>query len=165
MIWAQDLQDVIGYRGGIPWELPEDLRHFVKLTRGSTVIMGRHTWESLPSRPLKGRKNIVVTSRGLRIPRISYDEEIVGTAHSLRDALQGVTTQDAWIIGGSQLYLEGLPYASRVYKTVLDNYVVGDTFAPILNLQEWQCRTQTDWRLSPRQGIHYRFEEWERIND
>ena len=63
LIWAQSPSGVIGRAGGIPWRLPEDQARFKELTLGHTVVMGRLTWESLPSkvRPLPGRRNVVVT--------------------------------------------------------------------------------------------------------
>ena len=64
MVWAQARGGVIGADGGLPWHLPEDLALFRRLTTGSTVVMGRCTWESLPERfrPLPGRHNVVLTS-------------------------------------------------------------------------------------------------------
>ena len=58
---------VIGYRGGLPWRLPSDLKRFRSMTMGKPIIMGRKTWESLPHKPLPGRENIVITrQRGYR---------------------------------------------------------------------------------------------------
>ena len=64
LIWAQARNGVIGADGALPWRLPEDLALFRELTTGSTVVMGRRTWESLPERfrPLPGRTNVVLTS-------------------------------------------------------------------------------------------------------
>ncbi len=63
LIWAQGRNREIGESGVLPWQVPEDLAHFAALTRGCPVVMGRHTWESLPerNRPLPGRENIVLT--------------------------------------------------------------------------------------------------------
>ena len=65
LIWGQADDGVIGADGTIPWHLPEDMRLFRALTWGSTVVMGRLTWESLPERmrPLPGRDNVVITRR------------------------------------------------------------------------------------------------------
>src|SRR5512147_1246059 len=69
---------VIGARGELPWRLPEDLRHFKKLTLGHPVIMGRRTWESL-GKPLPGRENIVVTRRaGFAAPGASVATSLAG---------------------------------------------------------------------------------------
>ena len=62
-IWAQNLMGLIGDGKSMPWHVPEDLQHFKKLTLGSPIIMGRRTWESLPVRPLPGRKNLVLSRR------------------------------------------------------------------------------------------------------
>lgn len=62
-IWAQSLDGVIGDGAGMPWHLPEDLKHFKEITFGHPIIMGRRTWEALPMRPLPGRPNHVVSSR------------------------------------------------------------------------------------------------------
>ena len=71
MVWAQAHGGVIGADGGLPWHLPEDLALFRRLTMGSTVVMGRRTWESLPERfrPLPGRTNVVLTSDPAGRPR------------------------------------------------------------------------------------------------
>lgn len=62
-IWAQTRDGIIGRNGTMPWHVPEDLKHFQRTTAGKPVIMGRHTWESLPEtyKPLSGRVNIIVT--------------------------------------------------------------------------------------------------------
>lgn len=62
-IWAQTAKGIIGGDEGIPWNIPEDLTHFREATMGSPVIMGSTTWESLPSKPLAGRENYIVSSR------------------------------------------------------------------------------------------------------
>ena len=63
LVWAQTSDGVIGKDGDMPWHLPEDLKHFTRLTTGHPVIMGRKTWLSFPDkyRPLPGRTNIVIT--------------------------------------------------------------------------------------------------------
>ena len=63
LIYARAANGVIGKDNTMPWHLPEDMAHLKDPTRGSAVIMGRKTWDSLPERfrPLPGRSNIVVT--------------------------------------------------------------------------------------------------------
>ena len=55
---------VIGCGMKIPWHISEDFKHFKRTTLGGVVAMGRRTWESLGGRPLPGRENVVLTSRG-----------------------------------------------------------------------------------------------------
>lgn len=134
LIWAQARGGVIGRDGAMPWHLPEDLAHFKRTTLSHPVIMGRRTWDSLPPRfrPLPGRVNIVVT----RQP----DWQAAGArrASSLHEALQWCEPAErAWIIGGAQIYAQGLPLADELVVTEIDAEVEGDAFAPAIG-PEWQ---------------------------
>jgi dihydrofolate reductase len=97
-IWAQDLGRVMGcVDGSIPWRVPADLRHFKKLTRGGTVVMGRRTADTL-GRPLPGRRNVVVTSAGTYRPgwTVLSEPPMVRT-------LAGYDPSATWCIGGAVL--------------------------------------------------------------
>lgn len=134
LIWAQAQDRVIGQGGDIPWQVPEDQANFRRLTKGSAVIMGRATWDSLPERfrPLPDRLNVVLT----RDPAWSADGAVV--AHSAKQALQEAlkSTPDVWVIGGGAVYAEFLPSAERLVVTEVDLSVPGDTFAPAIGA-EW----------------------------
>lgn len=114
---------VIGRDGTIPWSIPEDLHHFRDLTMGSTVIMGRRTYEDI-GQPLPGRMNIVVSGK------LHLTGENLITVPSLDDALAAVTTPDVFIIGGAALYREALPRADILYLTEIDAEIDGDTHFP-----------------------------------
>ena len=134
MIFARSANGVIGNNNALPWHLPEDLVHFKKLTLGCPVIMGRKTWESLPTRfrPLPGRTNVVITRQA--------DWQAAGaqSAGSLTDALAICQPAgDVWIIGGAQIYAQALPLAHRIEVTHIDKTYDGDAFAPTLGSQ-WQ---------------------------
>ncbi|WP_347057526.1 dihydrofolate reductase [Blastococcus sp. HT6-30] len=124
LIWAQARDGVIGADGGLPWHLPEDLALFRQLTTGSTVVMGRRTWESLPERfrPLPGRRNVVLTSD----PAWSADG-----AHRAA-SVEAVLAEHhpCWVIGGGEVYAAFLPHADRLVITDVDVHVAGDTWAP-----------------------------------
>ena len=162
MIWAQARGGVIGAEGGMPWHLPEDLAHFKATTAGCPVIMGRATWDSLPSRfrPLPGRRNIVVT----RDRRWSADGAVV--VHSAEDALAaasaggGAATAappgEVWVTGGAQIYAALLPYADVCVVTDIDTDVRGDTVAPALGAQ-WTEADVSGWKTSGESGLRYRF--------
>ena len=125
---------VIGRDNTIPWDLPEDRKHFVQVTRGHAIIMGRLTWDSL-GRPLPKRRNIVVS----RKPDLQLEgAEVVG---SLQAAIALAREQDSEprVIGGGQLYAEALPLTTRIYLTLLDDAVEGDSYFPELDPDEWQC--------------------------
>lgn len=156
LIWAQARDRIIGADGVMPWHLPEDLEHFRELTSGGVVVMGRRTWESIPSRfrPLPGRENIVVT----RQERWSTEGALI--AHSLDDALAlGRSTQSVrnpmWIIGGGTLYAQARSVAHRAEITEIDLTVAGDTRAPILD-ESWTANPG-EWLSSPSTVLRYRF--------
>jgi dihydrofolate reductase len=127
---------VIGRDNKIPWDLPEDRKHFVQVTRGHAIIMGRLTWESL-GRPLPNRRNIVVSRQSDLADRITGAE----VANSLENALALArqTDPEPRLIGGGQLYAEALPQATRIELTILDEEVPGDSYFPELNASEWHC--------------------------
>jgi dihydrofolate reductase len=151
LIWAQARDRVIGVDGGIPWHVPEDAAHFRDITMGSTVVMGRRTWDSLEPRfrPLPGRRNVVVTRDR------SWAAEGAETMHSLDEALADF---DGWVIGGAQLYNESIDRADRLEVTEIDLTVDGDTRAPAIDAS-WQLTPETadaPW-LTSRAGPSYRF--------
>ena len=155
LIWAQADGGVIGADGALPWHLPEDLKLFRTLTWGSTVVMGRKTWESLPAafRPLPGRENVVLS----RAP--GFEAEGAAVAHSVAEVLEATT--DAWVIGGAGVFAAFLPYAERVVRTEVDLDVVGDVVAPTLG-PEWQLEQYEPldgWATSTT-GLRYRVGEF-----
>ena len=89
---------IIGIKGKLPWQIPEDLKHFKTLTTGKTVLMGQNTWESLPEkfRPLPGRKNVVVTRQaGYPVP------PDVERFYDLDEALAAHADNDLMVMGGA----------------------------------------------------------------
>jgi dihydrofolate reductase len=130
LIWAQARDRVIGAGGRLPWRLPEDLALFRERTTGSTVVMGRRTWESLPERfrPLPGRTNVVLTHD----PAWSADGAV--RAGSVADVLGA--HDPLWVIGGGAVYAAFLPSADLLVVTDVDLEVAGDTRAPEIG-SEW----------------------------
>jgi dihydrofolate reductase len=157
--WAQAANGVIGRDGTIPWHLPEDMAHFRELTRGSTVVMGRRTWDSLPPRfrPLPGRRNVVVTRDR------SWRADGAEPAFSVADALRA--DGEVWVIGGAEIYRAALPLADVAVITELRESFDGDTLAPALDAS-WRL-TSTEpaegWHCS-RGGLHYRIRRYARAS-
>lgn len=157
LVWAQARNGVIGAGNKLPWDLPEDLEFFKAQTMGDTVIMGRLTWDSLPekSRPLPGRRNIVITRQndweapGAE-PAPSVEEAIrMARCHGEpRMHAQGLI----WVIGGGSIYRQALPLASFISATVIDIEPAGDTFAPAL--PDWKLE-RGQWERS-KTGLRYR---------
>lgn len=148
LVWAQAANGVIGKDGTLPWQLPEDLKHFRALTQGATVLMGRRTWESLPPRfrPLPGRRNLVLSHTR---------QEGVETFGDLAQALTAVSG-DVWVIGGAAVYRAALPVADRIVVTEIQESFDGDTFAPEVGRAP---DSVAPWQESST-GLHYRFVTW-----
>ena len=123
---------IIGAKGELPWRLPEDLKHFKRLTMGHPVIMGRRTWESLKG-PLPGRENIVVTrNRG-------YEAPGAAVASSLEGALALCAGEAVvFVIGGSTLFDESLPIAAGLVITEIHKDFEGDTWFPQYDRSRWK---------------------------
>lgn len=153
LIWAQGHDRQIGVGGTLPWHLPEDLAHFRQVTRGSAVVMGRSTWESLPQayRPLPGRRNVVLS----RDP--DYRAPGADVTSSLREAMDG----DVWVIGGGAVYAAAMGFADELVVTHVDSRVPGDTFAPVIG-PEWGAGP-SPW-LTSSSGLRYRFSRYTRTS-
>jgi dihydrofolate reductase len=132
LVVAASTNNVIGSDGGLPWHLPDDLRHFKRLTTGNPIVMGRRTFESI-GRPLPDRRNIVMT----RDPDyVAPDCDVVS---SVREALELVEDADeVMIIGGGQVYRDFLPHADRIYLTRVQADVEGDTYFPDIDEAGWR---------------------------
>jgi dihydrofolate reductase len=161
MAWARSRDGVIGADGALPWHLPEDLRLFRALTLGSTVVMGRRTWDSLPPRfrPLPGRRNVVLST--------TLDPAAAGVdvVRSIEEALAvgQAVGRDLWVIGGGAVYAAFLPHAAEVVVTEVDVRPAGDTTAPELG-PEWLPAERfpaTGWAESSG-GLRFRVALWQR---
>lgn len=131
IVVAYDTLRGIGKDNDMPWRggVPSDMRHFVALTSGETVIMGRNTYESI-GRPLPKRRNIVLSRKALAIAGVEV-------AASLSDAL-ALSPGDVYIIGGQQVYQESLQIADRIYATEIDATFATDTSFPDIDVtHEW----------------------------
>ena len=131
MILAVSPEGVIGLHGGIPWRHPGDMRRFARVTRGSTVVMGRLTWESMKGRPLPHRRNLVVTSRPL---------EGVETFPSLASAL-AASEGPVWLIGGRAIYEEGMRLCDVIDVTYVPDHIdhPDAVRAPGIDPAEWDA--------------------------
>jgi uncharacterized protein len=132
LIAAMAQNRVIGRAGLIPWKVPGEQLFFKRTTLGHTVIMGRKTFESI-GRPLPGRTNVVISRRTDMRP------EGCLMAQSLQAALQlcPAGEDEAFIIGGGQLYAAALPITDRIYLTVIPLAVDGDAFFPEIPAAEF----------------------------
>ena len=115
MIYAVSPEGVIGLHGQIPWRHPGDMRRFKRVTTGTTVIMGRATFDER-GKPLPGRRNIVVTSRPLEVPGVER-------AASVDAALALASDSDVWFIGGARIYAEATSHVDIIDVTFVPDHV------------------------------------------
>jgi len=151
---------VIGIGNQMPWHLPEDLKRFKRLTLGHAVIMGRRTFESIiaaSGKPLSGRNNIVVTRSR------EWAHSGCCTVHSLEAALAAVRErQDAFVIGGTEVYALALPIASRLHMTEIEGDFDGDAFFPDFDRSRWREVSRERNPPDGSEGLAYAFVEYER---
>lgn len=135
---------VIGRGNALPWDLPDDLKHFKQTTMGRPIIMGRKTFESI-GRPLPGRLNIILTR--------STDWQAVGvsTAATIGDAIDLAEQQalidgadSVMIIGGAEVYRQALPFCTRAVVTRVHGQVDGDAFFDLSSFDHWIERKRSD---------------------
>lgn len=157
LIFAVASNGTIGVDGALPWQLPDDLKHFRALTVGHSVIMGRKTWDSLP-RALPQRQNIVVTrDRRFRAPGADI-------AHSLDEALDRVALPlPVFCMGGAELYRLALPRADRLYVTEIARDFDGDVRLPALDPVQWREIARAPGRLEGPDGFDFAFVAYARV--
>ena len=130
LIWAQDHRSGIGKDGKLPWHISEDLQNFKELTLNSTILMGRHTWESLPIKPLPKRKNIVLSSQNVQ------DVECYSSVEECVEILNTEGTSNLFVIGGSKVYRNFIHRADELHITLVDINTEGiDTYFPVTMLK------------------------------
>jgi dihydrofolate reductase len=153
---------VIGRANAMPWHLPQDLRHFKRVTMGKPIVMGRKTFESI-GKPLPGRVNIVVTRNA------AFDADGVRVASSLDAALalarqvaaaNGVDS--AAIIGGAEIYRAALPLADRLYLTEIHADIDGDAALPAIDWSRWQELSRERHAADASNPYDYSFVEYKR---
>lgn len=147
----------IGAGGTQPVVVAADRKHFRALTGGCAVIVGRKTLADFPGgKPLKGRKNIVLTTRALEI-------EGAQVVHSAAEALAAAAAYPrTLVIGGASVYQELFPHIGRVYVTKLDCIPHSDVFFPDLDqAPDWQITEQGPTETDEN-GVAYRFMTYER---
>ncbi|MDX3775052.1 type 3 dihydrofolate reductase [Chromatiaceae bacterium AAb-1] len=152
MIAAMANNRVIGLDNKMPWHLPADLKHFKAVTTGKPVIMGRKTFESI-GRPLPGRRNIVISRQ--QAPADTPVEWVSDIELALQRA---AGSEEVMIIGGAEIYRQCLPLASRLYLTLIDTDVAGDTcFPEYQSVATWRLLEEQRFQPDDNNPYFYRF--------
>lgn len=146
LIVCMSKNKVIGKNGKMPWHIKEDLAYFKKMTMNKSIIMGRKTFESLPFM-LPGREHIVLTNnKDFKAP--------VQVIHEVK-----AFSNDSFVIGGGEVYKAFLPFIKKLYITLIDAEIEGDTFFPEIDYTNWNLTKET---LSSDDNYKYTFKVYER---
>lgn len=132
IIAAAAENNALGKDNDMIWHLPDDFKHFKKLTTGHHIIMGRKTFESFP-KPLPNRTHIVITRQE------NYQNEHCIVVNNFEEALQAVTNDEQpFVIGGGEIYKLSLPFVDKIELTRVHHKFEADAFFPELDLNEWE---------------------------
>lgn len=159
LVVAAASNHAIGKDGAMPWQLPNDMKHFKNITWGLPVVMGRKTFESL-EKVLPGRKNIVIT----RQP--AWKMEGTVAVKNIEDALFVAKETDAkevMVIGGGEIYRALFDRANRIYLTRVEAAPAADTFFPVIDPNQWYLVSQKNHEADEKNAYNYSFQTWERI--
>jgi dihydrofolate reductase len=148
LIAAIGRNNEIGYKGKMPWSIPEDMRHFKSYTMGKIIIMGSRTFLSL-GKPLSGRRNVVVSSKNIPAGVC---------AHSIESALSiEHCYSELVVIGGESLYEQTIGRADKLVITHIDSNFEADTFFPSIDLTRWKINSTLD---GSDEAYNYKFVEY-----
>jgi dihydrofolate reductase len=156
IIVAMDRNHLIGKDNDLPWRIPADLAYFKKVTSGSTIVMGRKTYESI-GKPLPNRRNIILS-------RKDFFAEGCETLHSLEEVKSmEEDNKELFIIGGAHIFKEALPFADLLYLTYIDEEFEGDTYFPTLDEREWDLIFEEKGMKDEKNPYDYFFRKYKRL--
>ncbi|MCA1758576.1 MAG: dihydrofolate reductase [Bacteroidales bacterium] len=131
---------VIGKNNKLPWRMPEDMRYFHKVTDGHIVIMGRKNYEANGG-ALKGRTNIVITRNRDFTPEDAIVTESIDKAI---DKAASFHPEEVFIVGGGEIYRQTLDLVHRIYITIIETEVEGDTYYPEIDPEQYHVISKTE---------------------
>lgn len=158
LIVAMDKNRVIGADNGIPWHLPNDLRHFKNVTTGHTIVMGRKTFDSI-GRVLPKRKHIVITRSNRTFPE---GVMVVRDVDAVLNYAKVHPDEEIFIIGGGEIFKQMLPYADKMYITWIDESFEGDVYFPEFDESEWEMVSKVKGEKNEENPYDYYFITYER---
>ncbi|WP_397455462.1 dihydrofolate reductase [Pseudomonas versuta] len=153
---------VIGVDNSMPWHLPADFKYFKATTLGKPIIMGRKTWDSL-GRPLPGRLNLVVSRQtGLQLEGAEVFASLEAAVERAQAWAQEQGVSEVMLIGGAQLYSQGLADADRLYLTRVGLSPEGDAWFPEFDQAQWKLVSNEPHPAADDKPA-FSFEVWEKI--
>ncbi len=153
IIVATSKNRIIGNDNKLIWKLSSDLKRFKELTSGNPVVMGRKTFESI-GKPLPNRRNIIITRN------LEYQVDGCEVVSSLEEAFL-LTNNDCFIIGGGEIYKQSMEVAEKIYLTLVNCEVEGDTHFPEIG-SDWKKISRRDFESDEKNEYNYSFIEYEK---
>ena len=133
LVAAMSENRVIGNHNKLPWHIPEELQYFKQITLGKPIIMGRKTYESIGSKPLPNRLNIILShSTTFNAPGCQVVTSIEEALHAVQES------EEIMIIGGATIFEAFLEKATRIYLSIVHQICEGDAYFPLLDWGKWQ---------------------------
>lgn len=161
LIAALSQNRVIGKNNDLPWHLPDDMKYFMQTTKAHYVVMGRKNYDSIPEkfRPLPNRTNIVVTrQQNFQAPGCLVVNSIEAGLHLAKASNE----KEVFIIGGSEIYKQGFPLATRLYLTEIQAHIEGDTYFPEFDKNQWKEVSRVHHLSDERHKFPFDFVVFER---
>lgn len=153
LIVATSKNRIIGNDNKLIWKLSSDLKRFKQLTIENNVVMGRKTFESI-GKPLPNRRNIILTKN------TNYEVDGCDVVSSLEEAFL-LTNNNCFVIGGGEIYKQSIQVADKIYLTLIDCELQGDTYFPEID-NSWRQVTREDYKSDEKNQYNYSFLEYER---
>jgi len=160
LIVAASTNNAIGKNNQLLWNLPNDLKFFKNTTWGMPMAMGRKTYESMGSKSLQGRVNIVITRQK------DWTAEDVVTVMSIQEAIQFAQDghyKELFVAGGGEIYKQAIEIADRIYITRVHAVLDGDTFFPAIDETKWKLVSNEDHPTDEKHAYAYSFQVWDKI--
>lgn len=164
LILARSLNNVIGHNNKLPWHVPDDLKSFKEKTMGHSVLMGRKTWDSLPSsvKPLPGRLNVIAT-RDIGFTKDimdnwSKDIDRIYTSFDIELSLKyfkELPNTTMWVIGGEQIYKAALPFVDEIHVTEIIEDFIGDAFSFEIKDTEFELIYKSKNKYDSKTNVPY----------
>jgi len=162
LVVAASDNNVIGKNNQLLWHLPKDMKFFKNVTWGMPVVMGRKTFESMGSKPLPGRRNIVITRKP------GWDAEgvlVVNSVDASASLAERLNYKEIFIIGGGEIYVIAFDRADKIYMTRVHAELEGDTYFPVIEKNDWTLVSKTDNPADEKHAYAFSFQLWERKNN
>ena len=152
IIVAIDENNGIGFQGKLPWHLSEDLKFFKKTTLGTSVVMGRKTWEGLPIKPLPGRNNVILSRKS------DFRYSTIRTMNSVTQVIDyALSGNHIFVIGGAEVYKSFLPLADRLYVTKINKIFPCDAFFPPIYPMDWAVEEESELHYDEKEDLNFKF--------